>query len=106
MESEFIQVFTTTDKKEEAEKITKVLVEKRLAACVQIIGPIESTYWWNGNIETAKEWLILIKSEKRLYKEIERVIKENHSYQVPEILAVPVTAGNPDYLRWLKNELR
>ncbi|GAB6075875.1 divalent-cation tolerance protein CutA [Desulfurobacterium crinifex] len=106
MESEFIQVFTTTDKKEEAEKITKVLIEKRLAVCVQIVGPIESTYWWNGNIETAKEWLILIKSEKRLYKEIERVIKENHSYQVPEILAVPVTAGNPDYLRWLKNELR
>ena len=106
MESEFIQVFTTTDKKEEAEKITKVLIGKRLAACVQIVGPIESTYWWNGNIETAKEWLILIKSEKRLYKEIERVIKENHSYQVPEILAVPVIAGNPDYLRWLKNELR
>jgi len=106
MESEFIQVFTTTDKKEEAEKITKVLIGKRLAACVQIVGPIESTYWWNGNIETAKEWLILIKSEKRLYKEIERVIKENHSYQVPEILAVPVMDGNPDYLRWLKSELR
>jgi len=106
MEFEAIQVFTTTDKKEEAEKIVKALVEKRLAACVQIVGPIESSYWWNGAIETAKEWLILIKSEKRLYKEIEKMIKENHSYQVPEILAVPVVDGNPDYLKWLKNELK
>ncbi|MEO2068144.1 MAG: divalent-cation tolerance protein CutA [Desulfurobacteriaceae bacterium] len=61
---------------------------------------------WNGKIETTKEWLILIKSEKRLYKEIEKTIKENHSYQVPEILAVSVVDGNPDYLKWLKSELK
>jgi periplasmic divalent cation tolerance protein len=102
----YIQVFTTTEKKEDAEKIAKVLVEKRLAGCIQIVGPIVSTYWWKGNLETAGEWLCFIKSKKTLYDELEKAIKEVHPYEAPEIIAVPIISGSKDYLGWLNNELK
>lgn len=102
---QYIQIITTIDKKETAERIAKVLVEKRLASCVQITGPIKSTYWWKGKIETQKEWLCIIKSKKDLYKKIEKTIKQIHPYEVPEILAIPITRGSKDYLMWLGNEL-
>lgn len=104
MES-YIQVVTTTDKKEDAEKIAFSLVEKKIAACVQIVGPITSIYRWKGNIETAEEWQCVIKSRKNLYDEIEKAIKSVHSYEVPEIMAVPIVAGSGDYLEWLRGEL-
>jgi periplasmic divalent cation tolerance protein len=103
---EYIQVFTTTEKKEDAEKIVKALVEKRLAGCIQIVGPIVSTYWWKDNVETAEEWLCFIKSKKALYDELEKAIKEIHPYETPEIIAMPIVSGNKDYLEWLKNELK
>lgn len=106
MTEEYIQVFTTTEKKEDAEKIAKALVEKRLAGCIQIVGPIVSTYWWKGNVETAGEWLCFIKSKKNLYEELEKAIKETHPYETPEIIAMPITAGSKDYLEWLNNELK
>ncbi len=106
MREEYIQVFTTTEKKEDAEKIAKAIVEKRLAGCIQIVGPITSTYWWKGNVETAEEWLLFIKSKKELYEELEKAIKEIHPYETPEIIAMPIVAGSKDYLEWLKNELR
>jgi periplasmic divalent cation tolerance protein len=103
---EYIQVFTTTKKKEDAEKIAKALTKKRLAGCIQIVGPIVSTYWWKGNMETVREWLCLIKSKKTLYNELEKAIKEVHSYETPEIIAVPIISGSKDYLGWLNNELK
>ena len=103
---EYIQVVTTVEKKEDAEKIAKALVEKRLAGCAQVVGPIVSTYWWQDNIETAEEWLCIIKSKKDLYEELEKCIKAIHSYEVPEILAMPVVTGSKDYLEWLGNELK
>lgn len=106
MMEEYIQVFTTTEKKEDAEKIVKALVEKRLAGCIQIVGPIVSTYWWKDNVETAEEWLCFIKSKKALYDELEKAIKEIHPYETPEIIAMPIVSGNKDYLEWLKNELK
>ena len=101
-----IQVITTTETKADAQAIARALVEKRLAACVQIIGPITSTYWWQGEIETAEEWLCLIKSRRDLYEALEEAIQEVHPYEVPEILAVPVVAGGRDYLEWLDGELQ
>ncbi|MCL0071807.1 divalent-cation tolerance protein CutA [Peptococcaceae bacterium] len=80
---EYIQVFTTTEKEEDAKKIAKTIVEERLAACVQILGPITSTYWWKESIETSKEWLLFIKSKKSMYEELEKAIKSIHPYQVP-----------------------
>jgi periplasmic divalent cation tolerance protein len=101
-----IQVITTTETKAGAQAIARALVEKRLAACVQIIGPITSTYWWEGEIETAEEWMCLIKSRRGLYEALEEAIREIHPYEVPEILAVPVVAGGRDYLDWLDGELK
>ncbi len=106
MDNEYIQVITTTEKKEDAEKITGVLIEKRLAGCVQIIGPVASTYWWKNNIEKAEEWLCFIKSRRNLYKKIEDCIKEIHPYETPEIICLPILEGSKDYLKWLDGELQ
>ncbi len=103
--TDYIQIYTTVESKEDAEKISRGVVEKRLAACAQIMGPIESTYWWEGKIEVAKEWLCVMKSRNELYEELEKTVKEIHPYDVPEILAIPVIAGNPSYLEWLNGEL-
>ena len=100
------QVITTTETKADAQAIADALVERRLAACVQVIGPITSTYRWQGEIETAEEWLGVIKSRQDLYDVLEAAIREVHPYDVPEILAVPVVAGSKDYLAWLDSELR
>jgi periplasmic divalent cation tolerance protein len=101
----FIQVMTATDKREDAERIARSLVEARLAGCVQIVGPITSIYRWKGRIETAGEWLCLIKSGEERYGAIEEAIRSLHPYETPEIIAVPVTAGSRDYLDWLAGEL-
>ncbi|MGO9136334.1 MAG: divalent-cation tolerance protein CutA [Syntrophales bacterium] len=101
----YIQVMTTTDNKEDAEKIAMSLVEKRLAACVQIAGPITSLYRWKGNIEKTQEWQCWIKSKEILYKEIEKAIKSVHPYEVPEIIAIPIVAGSRGYLQWLESEV-
>lgn len=106
MAEEYIQVFTTTEKKKDAEKIAKVLVEKRLAGCIQVVGPIVSTYWWKDNVETAEEWLCFIKSKRNLFEELEKAIKEVHPYEAPEIIALSIIAGSKDYLEWLSNELK
>lgn len=104
--ADYIQVFTTTEKKEDAVRIAKILLEKRLAGCIQIIGPVSSLYWWKGKMEESEEWLCIIKSEKSLYNELEKTIKDNHPYEVPEIIAVPIIMGNQDYLDWLNSILQ
>jgi len=101
----FIQVMTATEKKEDAERIARSLVEMRLAGCVQIAGPITSIYRWKGKIESAGEWLCLIKGRAESYGAIEQAIRSLHPYEIPEIIAVPVTAGSRDYLDWLGGEL-
>ncbi|MFH7836274.1 MAG: divalent-cation tolerance protein CutA [Candidatus Aenigmatarchaeota archaeon] len=73
---------------------------------MQIIGLISSIYWWKSKIETAQEWLCIIKSKKNLYEEIEKSIKEIHPYENPEIIAMPIILGSEDYLKWLDNELK
>lgn len=103
--SNHIQVLTTTETKADAQTIANALVEKRLAACVQIIGPITSTYRWQEKVETAEEWLCIIKSRQDLYQALEKAILEAHPYDVPEILAIPVATGSKDYLKWLDGEL-
>lgn len=104
--SDAIQVFTTVGDKAEAQRIARGLVERRLAACVQVLGPIHSSYWWQGEVETAEEYLCLIKADRRIYDELEAAIKDVHSYDTPEILAMPVVDGNADYLQWLQAELK
>jgi periplasmic divalent cation tolerance protein len=98
-------VFTTVERKEDAEVISRTLVERKLAACVQVIGPITSTYWWKGAIESAEEWLCIIKSKRDLYPQLEEAIRKTHSYEVPEITAFPVVAGSKTYLKWIETVL-
>ncbi len=104
--TEYIQVLTTVEHKTDAEKIAKSLVEKRLAACVQILGPLTSYYHWQGKLDSANEYLCLIKSRNDLFAGLEAEIISMHPYEVPEILAMPITKGGKDYLNWLAAELK
>ena len=97
----FVQVSTTTAREEDAQRIADALVAQRLAGCVQILGPIRSTFRWQDRVDTAQEWICLVKSREDLYARVEAAIKANHSYEVPEILCTPVTAGSAEYLGWL-----
>jgi periplasmic divalent cation tolerance protein len=101
----YIQVTTTTETKEDAQKIARYLVEQKLAACVQITGQIESTYRWKGKVENAQEWLCLIKTREDLFDKVETAIKKLHPYETPEIIAVPIVKVNKEYLNWLNYEL-
>jgi periplasmic divalent cation tolerance protein len=103
--AEFMQVLTTTDSRDLAEMIGGALVDRRLAACVQIDGPVKSVYRWQGRVETAEEWQCWIKTTDERFAAVERAIRELHTYSVPEILAMPVVAGSADYLRWLKEQV-
>jgi periplasmic divalent cation tolerance protein len=103
--TEYVQVSTTVEKKDDASRIAEALVEKRLAACAQIVGPILSVYWWKGRIEQAEEWLCILKTRRDLYDRLEGEIRGLHPYDVPEIVAVPLAAGSRDYLRWIDEEL-
>ena len=102
----FVQIVTTTERREDAQRIGRELIEQRLAACVQVVGPITSTYRWRGKIETTEEWQCWAKSRLELFDEVQRVIRAIHPYEVPEILALPILAGSTDYLAWLDGELR
>jgi periplasmic divalent cation tolerance protein len=104
-EVHFIQIITTTAHREDAEKIADALVEKRLAACVQVIGPIRSFYRWKGNIEREEEWLCQIKSRRDLFDAVEQAIRTVHPYETPEIIALPIITASMDYLAWLEEEL-
>jgi periplasmic divalent cation tolerance protein len=104
--TDFIQVLTTTESRDVAETIGRALVDERLAACVQIVGPVTSIYRWQGKINTAQEWQCWAKTRRELYDRIEETIRRLHPYQLPEILAIAVTAGSADYLAWLAEETK
>lgn len=86
---------------EEAHKIAKLLVKKKKAACVNILPEVDSLFWWKGKMDSARESLLLVKTRASLFPEIVNLVREIHSYEVPEIIALPIIAGNEDYLRWL-----
>jgi len=103
--TEYLQVITTTDRPDKAAEIARTLVQQRLAACVQVAGPITSTYRWQGKIETSQEWQCLAKTRRDLYGQVEKTIRQIHSYEEPEILAVPVADGSRSYLAWLDGQV-
>jgi periplasmic divalent cation tolerance protein len=103
--TDYLQVLTTTGSEEDAERISAALIEKRLAACVQVIGPISSRYRWQGKVELEREWLCLVKTGASRYDELEAAIRELHSYEEPEIVATPIVAGSEGYLAWLSESL-
>jgi periplasmic divalent cation tolerance protein len=99
--AECLQVATTAGSEEEAERIAAALVERRLAACVQVIGPISSRYRWQGAVERATEWICVAKTSAARYGEVEAAVRELHSYEEPEIVATPIVAGSAGYLAWI-----
>lgn len=101
----YLQVITTAGTKDDACRIARSLVEQRLAGCVQIVGPITSTYWWEDEINEDEEYMCLIKTRQNLFTTVEAAIKAVHPYDTPEILAMPVTAGSQNYLDWLNGAL-
>jgi periplasmic divalent cation tolerance protein len=103
--SDYIQVVTTAGTRDDAQRIARALVEERLAACVQIVGPVGSTYRWKGQIETGEEWQCWAKTRQSLYERVEQAIRRLHPYEVPEILALPILAGSAGYLAWLDEEV-
>ncbi|MCL7488397.1 MAG: divalent-cation tolerance protein CutA [Desulfobulbaceae bacterium] len=105
IEYKYIQVTTTTDNRELAEKIAGAALKRKLAACVQI-SQCQSMYHWQEKIERAEEFVCVMKSRMDLYPELEQTIRKEHTYEVPEILVSGVTAGSSDYLAWLDGELR
>jgi len=101
---DFIVIFVTASSEEEAEKIAQSLVEKRLVACVNIIKDVQSVFRWKGKILDEKELLLIIKTRKKLYKNVEEEVKNLHAYEVPEIIALPIISGSKDYLYWIDSE--
>jgi periplasmic divalent cation tolerance protein len=99
-----VQITTTIDSGPAAQRIATALVERRLAACVQIIGPLQSVYRWKDKVEQAEEWLCLIKTSSDQYPAVEVAIRELHSYECPEVIATPITAGSAGYLAWLSEQ--
>jgi len=105
MIQDYITVITTTSSKENADSIANDLLIKKLAACVQVIGPITSHYWWQNEVCHNEEWICLIKSSQGIYDRLEKAIREIHPYDVPEIIALPIFKVSDDYLSWLRQYL-
>ncbi len=101
-----IVVLTTCDSEELAGQIAAALVEKRLAACVQVLPGATSVYRWKGSVERAAEVLVLIKTRRSLLAEVEATVSRLHSYEVPELIALPVVDGAANYLSWMDKELK
>jgi periplasmic divalent cation tolerance protein len=104
--TDYIQVSTAIDSEEGAQKIAETLVSARLAACVHVVGPIKSTYWWQGQIERAQEWVCIAKTRQALYQEVEQAIRALHPYEEPEIIATPILTGSQGYLDWIAGETK
>lgn len=101
-----IVVFSTCASEEEAAKLARALVEERLAACVSVIPAVRSFYQWKGAIESSSECLLVIKSSRELFTQLRAALERMHSYELPEVLALPVVDGSPPYLDWLQANIR
>jgi periplasmic divalent cation tolerance protein len=104
--SDPIIVLVTCGSEEEALKIANALVESRLAACVNLVAPIRSIYRWEERIWDEKEWLLVIKTQKDRFEEVEKKVKSLHSYSVPEIVSLPIVEGSSSYLNWISENTK
>ncbi|MCP2258751.1 divalent cation tolerance protein [Streptoalloteichus tenebrarius] len=102
--TDYCQVVTTTDSYEAAEELARGVVEARLGACVQIIGPIRGVYRWQGELQVDQEWQCVVKTTTARLPDLTEYVRTHHDYEVPEVLVTPVITGNPDYLAWLADE--
>ncbi|HEY49148.1 MAG TPA: divalent-cation tolerance protein CutA [Dehalococcoidia bacterium] len=100
----YLVILITAGSHDEARKIADALVSQRKAACVNIVPRVNSLFWWENKLEEDEESLLLVKTRAELFPEVMNLVREIHSYEVPEIIALPVIEGNPDYLAWLDKE--
>jgi periplasmic divalent cation tolerance protein len=100
----YLVVFITTSSYEEARKIADTLIDRKKAACVNIVPGVNSLFRWKGKIEEAEESLMVVKTRAELFPDVVSLVKSIHSYEVPEIIALSIVEGSPDYLEWLKKE--
>ncbi|MDO8472927.1 MAG: divalent-cation tolerance protein CutA [Dehalococcoidia bacterium] len=103
-EQELVVVFITSASESEAHSLARMLVEKRLAACVNTFHNVHSLFWWQGKVDSAHEVLLIVKTRAALLPNLVESVKKAHSYTVPEIIALPIIGGNPDYLKWVVDE--
>lgn len=103
---DFIVVLVTAKDRAEAEKISQALLEKKLIACANIVSPVMSCFLWQGKIDQAEEYLLVMKSRMDLFAELLQQVKLLHSYEVPEVLALPIALGSTDYLAWMQSVLK
>ena len=99
----FMIIIMTAPSKQEAVNIVRTLLEERLIACANILDPVHSLFWWKGKIEEEREVLVFMKSQETLFKKLSKKVIELHSYDVPEILALPIVEGSHSYLDWMKS---
>ena len=104
--AQHLLVLSTFPRKKEAEKVAKLLIRKRLAACCNLLPNLTSFFMWQGKREHSKELLLLIKTESRLFKEVSSFLRTHHPYEVPEIIALPITGGDHSYLTWIHDSCR
>lgn len=102
--AEHLQVSVTIDSRQAAVALARAAVTARLAACAQVSGPLTSVYWWDESVNEDTEWIVHLKTSATRYAELEALLRREHGYDVPEIVAVPIVAGNPDYLSWVTTE--
>ncbi len=100
-----IVVLITTSSVEEAHNVAKLLLDQRTVACVNIVPKVDSLFWWEGNLDSTQESLLIAKTKASLLTEIIELVKSIHSYEVPEVIALPVIGGSADYLNWIDSEL-
>jgi periplasmic divalent cation tolerance protein len=100
-----IVIFVTTNSEREAHKIAELLLSNKKAACVNIVPKVASSFWWQGKLDSAQESLLIIKTKTSLLAEVVNLIKSAHSYEVPEVIALPVVGGNADYLKWIDDSV-
>jgi periplasmic divalent cation tolerance protein len=101
-----IVILVTASSKKEAQKIAAVLIKQKLAACVNLVGKVDSIFFWENKLQKAKEFLLVIKSTRAKFGRIVKLIKSLHSYKVPEIIGLPIIVGDKPYLRWIDASLR
>ncbi|MFC1998231.1 divalent-cation tolerance protein CutA [Chloroflexota bacterium] len=101
--TEIVIIITTADE-QEAQAISKLLLEKRLIACANIVSKVSSMFWWQGVLESEDECMLILKTKTSLLDEVVEMVKSAHSYDVPEVIALPIIGGNEDYLKWISGE--
>jgi len=104
--TDFVVLIITTTNAEEAQHISKALLDQRKAASVNIVPRVNSLFWWHGQINSAEENLLVVKTKTSLLNEVVRLVRENHSYEIPAVIALPIVGGNQDYLDWIGREVK